>query len=104
MRRQYQARLELLYFCQPLLSAVFLTILAFLAIFTSVSEKIYVFTMAFPSKNGSEYEDSMTGLVLLPLIWIFICTRIYVRAFLTRRPGWDDLAAVFAAVSLYFIL
>jgi hypothetical protein len=55
--------------------------------------------MIFPSKIGSDYEDSIVVLILLPLIWIFICVRIYVRGFITRQPSWDDLTAVFAAVS-----
>jgi hypothetical protein len=55
--------------------------------------------MTFPSKLGANYVDSITVLILLPLIWIFIGIRIYVRGFVTKKPGWDDVTAVIAAVS-----
>jgi hypothetical protein len=57
--------------------------------------------MAFPRKDGSSYEDGILALALLPLVWIFIIIRIYVRGFLAKRPGWDDITAVIAAVCLY---
>jgi hypothetical protein len=55
--------------------------------------------MTFPSKIGSNYNDSIVALVLLPLVWTFISVRIYVRGFITKKPGWDDVTAVAAAVS-----
>jgi hypothetical protein len=58
--------------------------------------------MTFPSKIGLNYADSITALTLTPLVWIFICIRIYVRGFLINRLGWDDVAAVFAVVSSHF--
>jgi hypothetical protein len=56
------------------------------------------FTMTFPSKDGSNYNDSIVALVLLPLIWIFISIRIRVRGFITKQLGWDDITAVVAVV------
>jgi hypothetical protein len=56
--------------------------------------------MTFPHKNGSSYDGAILALVLLPLVWIFILVRIYVRGFLTKKPGWDDITVVLAAVSL----
>jgi hypothetical protein len=55
--------------------------------------------MTFPSKSGAFYEDSVTVLISLPIIWVFIGIRIYVRGVLTKQPGWDDFTAIIAAVS-----
>ncbi|KAF2431653.1 hypothetical protein EJ08DRAFT_659665 [Tothia fuscella] len=54
--------------------------------------------MPFPFPTGSNYVDSIVLLILLPLIWIFIFIRIYVRGFITKQPSWDDATAVIAAV------
>jgi hypothetical protein len=56
------------------------------------------YTMTFPSKDGSNYHDSIAALVLLPLILIVISIRIYLRGFVTKRLGWDDITAVIAVV------
>jgi hypothetical protein len=58
--------------------------------------------MTFPSKDGSNYNDSIVALVLLPLIWIFISLRIHIRGFITKKLGWDDIAAVVAVVRLCY--
>jgi hypothetical protein len=55
--------------------------------------------MTFPDKTGANYDDSIVVLIILPLIWIFICLRLYVRGFVSKQPGWDDITAVIAAVS-----
>jgi hypothetical protein len=60
--------------------------------------------MTFPSKTGSAYEDSIVSLVLLPLVWVFVCTRIYVRGFAIKQFGWDDTTTVLATVSSRFTL
>ncbi|KAF2416993.1 hypothetical protein EJ08DRAFT_703515 [Tothia fuscella] len=54
--------------------------------------------MTFPSKDGSNYTDSVVALVLLPLIWIFISIRIHIRGFITKQLGWDDITAVIAVI------
>jgi hypothetical protein len=56
------------------------------------------YSMTFPSKDGSNYNDSIVALVLLPLIWVFISIRIHIRGFITKRLGWDDITAVIAVV------
>jgi hypothetical protein len=58
--------------------------------------------MVFPSKASSNYSDSITVLILLPLVWTFITIRIYVRGYLIKSPGWDDITALVAAVSPCF--
>jgi hypothetical protein len=59
--------------------------------------------MTFPDKIGDDYADSIVVLVLLPFIWIFICLRLYVRGFMSKKLGWDDVTALIAAVSLCFV-
>jgi hypothetical protein len=66
----------------------------------SIHENPY--TMTFPSKDGSNYHDSIVALILLPLIWIFISIRIYIRGFIIKRLGWDDITAVIAVVRSCF--
>jgi nicotinamide riboside transporter PnuC len=55
--------------------------------------------MILPTKLGQNYKDSIASLVFTPIVLVLVLVRLYVRTYLTRRPGWDDLTCVLAVVS-----
>lgn len=44
------------------------------------------------------------GVTFFVLVWVSIATRVYVRLFMIRAFGWDDVTLLMASVSFVIIL